>query len=95
MTGAEGEGADGGQSLQGPVEQQRVQLGGPLARGHGLLLRPVRHLAPLLVEFRDALAQEVEERGHGDGARRELEEGEHLGHGLDGFGHGGGLDAFG
>ncbi|CAM5600214.1 hypothetical protein SATRM34S_05498 [Streptomyces atroolivaceus] len=95
MARAECEGADGGEAFQGPVEQQRVQVGGPAADGGGLLLRPVRHLAPLLVEFRDALSEQVEECGHGDRSRRELEEREHLGHGLDGLGHRGGLDAVG
>lgn len=95
MVGAQRERADGGEALQGPVEQQRVQVGRFRAGGRGLLLRPVRHLAPLLVEFRDALAEQVEEGGHGDGARRELEEGQHLGYRLDGLGHGGGLDAVG
>lgn len=95
MAGAERQGAHGGQALQGPVEEQRVQVGGVSGDGSGLLLRAVGHLAPLLVELGDALAEQVEERGHGDGPRRELEEGEHLGHGLDGFRHGGGLDAVG
>lgn len=61
--------------------------------GGGQRLGAVRHLAALLVEFRDALAEEVEQRGDGDGARRELEQREDLGHGLDGLGDGGGLDA--
>lgn len=97
MAAAEREGADGGEAFECPVEQQGVQVGGRSGGigGRGLLLRPVRHLAPLLVEFRDALSEQVEECGHGDGALGELEEGEHLGYGLDGFRHRAGLDAVG
>lgn len=96
MSGAEGECADGGQPLQCPVQQQRHQ-GGRVHGGSGLgrdrqRLGPVGHFATLLAEFRDALAEQVQQGGHGDRARRELEEGEDLRHGLDGLGDRGGLD---
>lgn len=83
MSGAERERADGDQSLQGPVEEQGDQGGGVCGGGGfgrcGQRPRSVRHLAALLVEFGDALAEQVQEGGHGDRAGRELEEGEHLG----------------
>lgn len=96
MAGAESERPDGGQALQCPVQQEGDQVGG-VGRGRrlgggGQRLRPVRHLAALLVQFGDALAEEVQQGRHGDRAGRELEEGEHLGHGLDGLGDRGGLD---
>ncbi len=64
-------------------------------RGGGGSAGPQGDFAALLVEFRDALAEEVQQRGDGDGARGELEEREHLGHGLDGFGDRARLDAAG
>lgn len=95
MPRAEGEGAHRGESLQGPVEQQGVEVRRGLGGGGGPLLGAVGHLAAFLVEFRDALGEEVEEGGYGDGPRGELEQGEDLGDGLDGFGDRGGLDALG
>ncbi|GAA3490202.1 hypothetical protein GCM10018987_42850 [Streptomyces cremeus] len=49
-------------------------------------------LAALLVQFGDALLQQVEQGRDRDGSGGELEEGEHLGDGLDDFRDGGGRD---
>lgn len=74
----------------------RMRSGRPWGR-----TRPgvVRHLAALVAQFRDALLEQVEKRRYGHGARRELEEGEHLGDGFDDLGDrgrgdvvGGGVD---
>ncbi len=105
MAVAEGQRADGGEAFQGPVEEQGVEVGAAVPGGRGAAgggsalggcaARPVRHFAALLLELGDALGEEVQEGGYGDGARGELEEGEHLGHGLDGLGDRSGLDALG
>lgn len=65
----------------------RVRGGGPRVGGVGV----VDDLAALGAQFRDALAQQVQELVDGDGPGGQLEEGEHLGHGRDDLGDGGGL----
>lgn len=96
MAVAEGERADGGQPFEGPVEQEGDEFrgvgGGGRFGGAGQRLGAVRDLAALLVEFGDALAQQVEQGGYGHGSGRELEQREDLGHGFDGLGDDGGLD---
>lgn len=96
MAGAEGQCPDGRQAFQGPVQQERHQGGGVRGgRGFGRCgqrLGAVGHLAALLAQFRDALAEQVQQSGHGDRAGRELKKGEDLWHGFDGLGDRGGLD---
>ena len=58
--------------------------------GVGQGLGAVRDLAALGAQFGDALLQEVQELGHRHGPGGELEEGEHLRHGRDDLGDGGG-----
>ncbi|GAA2564710.1 hypothetical protein GCM10010295_63480 [Streptomyces intermedius] len=84
-----GEGADGGEAVQGPVEQggQRDVLGRFGGRfGPGA----VRDLAALGAQFLHALLQEVQELGDRDGAVRELEQGQQLRDGFDHLGPRGG-----
>lgn len=93
---AVGQGAHGGEGAQGPVEEggERGVLGlRRLGLRHGLRLGAVGDLAALGAQFGDALLQEVQELLHGDGSGGQLEEGEHLGHGRDDLGDGGGLMA--
>lgn len=62
-------------------------------RGPGGLRRGlVGDLAPLVAQFVDALAEQVQQIGDGHGTGGELEQGEQLGHGLDHLGDGRGGD---
>lgn len=87
---AVGQRPDGGEGVQGPVEEGRERRVRGLDGFRGRLgLRAVGDLAALGAQFRDALFEQVEELLHGDGPGGELKEGEHLGHRGDDLGDGG------
>ena len=88
---AVGERADGGEGVQGPVEEGGERGVGGLGLLQGVGLRAVGDLAALGAQFGDPLRQEVQELVDGDGSGGQLEEGEHLRHGRDDLGDGRGL----